>query len=184
VSLPDIGDAWSHAQIASHYDVMPAYLDTDPDIFARLCFGGGGDPMTLTAMLLLLNQPSKFVALTHVARERGIYRGKLKSFKEHHVVKINLSPGQKVRDLLHTTERAAPIRHDVGGHWKHYNKAVGCNHHHPDQRQAWEPVGPERTESGDYKRYWCPLCLQRRTWTEHFMRGSEGLATKHYEVTR
>lgn len=184
VRLPTLHGVWTHSQIAAHFDVMPAYSDFKPSETVKLSFLGGGDPLILTTMLLLLNQPSKYVALTHAARERGLWKGKLFSFKEHHVVTLKLDREQHVRDIFHTTDRATPIQHEVGGHWKHYNKGHNCNHHHSDDRQAWEPVGPERTNAGDFKRYWCPLCLQRRTWVETFQRGTGGLATTEYHVTR
>lgn len=184
VFLPELPGAWTHDQVAGHFDV----IGSDPSItgneFVQLCFLGGGDPMVLTTMLLLLNQPSKFLALEHHPNERGIYKGKLKTWKEHNIVSLHLDPNKRIRRYFAASMRAAAIAHDVKGHWKHYNKSEGCSHHHADQRQAWEPVGPERTESGDYKRYWCPLCLQRRTFTEHFVRGdaTRGAATKEYAV--
>lgn len=184
VNLPAIGDAWTHAQIAAHFDVTPSYINNKPSEVIKLSFLGGGDPMLLTTMLLLLNQPSRYVDLEHVGREVGLWRGARMVFHEHHVVHLKLGRSAKVRDIFNLTDRRAPIAHEVMGHWKHYNKSLGCSHHHPDQRQAWEPVGPERTISGDYKRYWCSLCLQRRTWTEDFTTGGPGVATKHYEVTR
>lgn len=186
VFLPDLPGAWTHDQVAAHFDIMPAFMTTPPTEVLQLCFLGGGDPMLLTTCLLLLNQPSRFVGLTEVKREHGIYKGKRQTFKEHHIVTVHLDQSKKVRRMLHVTDRASPIAHPVEGHWKHYNKSESCNHHHPDQRQAWEPVGPERTISGDYKRYWCPLCLQRRTWTEHFQKGNagEGFATNEHVVTR
>ena len=90
-----------------------------------------------------------------------------------------------MRTIFNLTDRKSPVRHDVMGHWKHYNRTTDCNHHFPDdQRMAWEPIGAERTLSGDYKRYWCSLCLQRRTWTEAFKAGGPGVATTEYTVTR
>lgn len=185
VNLPDLPGVWTHSQIAAHFDVEPSHVNTSPQEMVKLSFLGGGDPMLFTTMLLLLNQPSKYVALTQMAARSGIFKGKLKSFKEHHVVTLHLDKSQHVRRMFQSTDRAGPIGHNVGGHWKHFNKSDWCNHHHPDERQAWEPIGPERTEAGDYKRYWCPLCLQRRTWTEKFHRGdsSRGHATTEYHVT-
>jgi hypothetical protein len=184
VELPVLPSVWTHSQIAAHFDIVPAYSDTTTKDVIKLSFLGGGDPMILTTMLLLLQQPSKFVALESVGREVGLWRGKRQVFKEHHVVKLHLAREQKVRDMFHVTDRKTPTKHDVSGHWKHYNKSQGCNHHHPDQRQAWEPVGADRTLAGDYKRYWCPYCLQRRTWTEFFTTQGPGVSTHHYEVTR
>lgn len=183
IHLPPLPGAWTHSQVAAHFDCMPAFEWGGEKEFTAMCFLGGGDPMTLTTMLLLLNQPSKFVSLTEVKREAGMLGNKRFSFREHHIVTLHLERQQHVRDIFHTTDRSPPIAHPVQGHWKHYNKSSTCNHHHPDERQAWEPVGPERTIDGDYKRYWCPICLQRRTWTENFTTGGGGFATNEHEVT-
>lgn len=186
VFLPELPGAWTHTQVSAHFDVMPALQNTPPAMMTKMSFLGGGDPLTLTTMLLLLNQPTKYVGLTTMEGRRGIYKGKLKSFKEHHVVSLHLDKSQHVRRMFHVSDRASPIMHDVGGHWKHYNKSEWCNHHKEDGRQAWEPVGPELTEGGDFKRYWCALCLQRRTWVEKFERGDaeRGVTTKDYHVHR
>lgn len=184
VFLPALPGAWTHDQVAAHFDIIGSDPGVTGQPFTQLCFLGGGDPMVLTTMLLLLNQPSKFLYLAEQARDRGIYKGKIKTWKEHHIVSLHLDPAKKIRRYFAASMRAAAIAHDVMGHWKHYNKSEGCNHHMPDGRQAWEPVGPERTDSGDFKRFWCPLCLQRRTWTENFSRGDalRGLSTKEYAV--
>jgi hypothetical protein len=182
-TLPDIGEQWSHAQIAGHFDVIPAFVNTGQKAYSELCFLSGGDPLTLTTALLLINQPSRYVDLAHVPREVGLWRGKRKVFQAHHVVTLKLSREVKVARLWNLTTRTVP-GHEVMGHWKHYNKSEGCDHHHPDRRQAWEPTGPQRTVGGDYKRYWCPLCLQRRTWTEDYSTFGPDATTKQYEVTR
>ena len=192
ILMPEIGSAWTHSQIGAHFDIGSTFHEVTPsglrevrgDHFTEICFLAGGDPVTLVTMLLLINQPSKHVAIGQVAREVGLWRGHRTVFKEHHVVTIRLDRKPTVRDIFNLTDRAAPIAHDVMGHWKHYNRGTDCNHHLDDERQAWEPVGTDRTLSGDYKRYWCPLCLQRRTWTEAFHTGGPGVATTEYAVTR
>jgi hypothetical protein len=192
IVMPEIGKQWTHGQIAAHFDISPTFhrvthgelRDTAPKDFTELCFMAGGDPLTLVTLLLLLNQPSKHVAIGQVPREVGLWRGRRTVFKEHHVVTLRLDRPTSVRDIFNLTDRRSPVAHDVMGHWKHYNRSIGCDHHHADGRQAWEPVGADRTLSGDYKRYWCPLCLQRRTWTENFTTGGQGVATTEYVVTR
>lgn len=185
VEMPElIEGTWTHEQIAAHFDIVPALTQVDPDTFTELCFMSGGDPLFLTTALLLLNQPSKYVVMDKQPREVGLVRGNRKVFQEHHVVRLKLSHDVKVARIFNLTNRAPPRAHPVKGHWKHYNHSDGCDHHHPDQRQAWEPIGSDRTVDGDYKRYWCPLCLQRRTWTEHFHTGGSGIATTEYAVTR
>ena len=184
VDLPKLDGAWTHAQVAGHFDIQPALTPITTETFVELCFMSGGDPLFLTTALLLLNQPSKYVVMDYVPREIRLERGKRKVFQEHHVIRLHLNRPVKVRDIFNLTNRAAPRAHTVSGHWKQYNKSIGCDHHHPDKRQAWEPVGSERSDDGDYKRYWCPLCLQRRTWTEHYDTGGDGISTTEYEVKR
>jgi hypothetical protein len=184
VFLPQLPGAWTHTQVSGHFDVQPALVNVDPRTFISMCFLGGGDPLTLTTMLLLLNQPSKFITLEHIEPRRGIFRGQPKTFKEHHIVTLHLDRKEHVRRVFQHTDRATPVAHPVSGHWKHYNKAPDCGHHHPDGRVAWEPVGLGRTNAGDYKRYWCSLCLQRRTWVDDFHTGDAGRghATIEYDV--
>lgn len=178
--IPLWGDKWSLPQIAQHFDIWPAYSDTNGKTMVDAAFMGSGDPVLLLACLLLLNQPAEYTTIERTPAGRGIYRGKLKSFKEHNIVSVSLEQRQHIIRRWEHTDRASPLLHDVEGHWKNYNKSSRpCEHN-------WEPLGTEMTSSGQPKHYWCPRCFQRRTWTEAFVRGDaeRGVATKHYEVKK
>lgn len=189
VYLPKMGNLgeWEARQVAAHFDIRPAYDLSSISEQRRASslreniFRGGGDPVILTAALLLLSQPRHVVEVQEQAGWRGIYRGKLRWVKEHHRVVVHLDPSEEIRRRARMhTDRASPLLHDVEGHWKNFNRPdEPCSH-------EWEPLGQERTVNGDYRRYFCPNCLQRRVWTEAYLRGdaTRGVATHDYEVRR
>jgi len=179
ISFPQLPDVWTNQQVASHYDVRHAYAGLGETTFVGTCFLGGGDPLIATIALLLLNQPADVVRTTAVPAERRIERGKVRVFRPHNVVTVDLDSRPRVlRNWTHG-ERASPAWHEVEGHWRNYNRQEGCEH-------AWEPVGPELASNGMHRRYWCPKCLQRRTRVEAFSRGdpTRGIVSKDYAVTR
>lgn len=179
IRLPDLPFEWTHAQVAAHFDIRPSYVIDDPRTFVENAFRGGGDPMTALVALLLLNQPSEVIDLRTEPAGRTIFRGKLKSYREHHVVTIRLDQAVRILKGFEHSDRASPVFHNVEGHWKNYNKSPRCIHN-------WEPIGVQRTTSGDYRHYWCPRCFQRKTWTEAFGRGDSlrGVAMTEYRVKR
>ncbi len=177
VAMPGKPGKWTHSQVAAHYDIIPSYENIPSKILLGAAFLGGGDPIIATAALLLLNQTHESIKQQVIPRSSGIYKGKLKSYREHNIVTIHLTKKQKIGDIIARAERHSPIMHDVEGHWKNFNKHPNCAHH-------WEPVGYGKTESGGHKHYWCPRCLQRKTWTEAYSRGDalKGVATTEYVV--
>lgn len=178
IIMPMLPNKWTYAQVAAHFDILPAFEGIPKPTLLGSAFLGGGDPIIVATALLLLNQPHSSNIEYHVIpKSSGLYKGKLKTYKEHSIVTIHLTPKQKLTDLFVHVERSSPIRHDVEGHWKNFNKHPNCSH-------DWEPVGIGRTEDGGVKNYWCPKCLQRRTWTESYVRGdgTKGLGTKEYVV--
>ena len=99
ISMPELHGAWTHGQIAAPLrppvdlqrgDAAGRPARGEGSDFSELCFMAGGDPLTLVTLLLLLNQPSKFVSMESVNRSVGLWRGARKVFKEHHVVRIKL----------------------------------------------------------------------------------------------
>lgn len=178
VDLSHVPREWSTSQIAAHFDVRPIHESIPPKLFVNSAFFGGGDPLTVLVALLLLNQPSHFTAM-HVPRSTGIHKGKRKTYKEHNVISVSLEARESLLHAFSAGGRASPIRHEVEGHWRNYNRHDGCTHH-------WQPIGSDMTSSGDHRRYWCPRCLQRRTWTESFSRGDalKGYGTAEHKVSR
>jgi len=145
------------------------------DVFRLLIAECAGGLKKAIAALLLLNQPGPAIRMTDKPFKRQIHKGKSKVFMAHSVVSIDLSPKQ-IRKTFQTGFRGSPRRHEVRGHFAHYNKVVGCEH---DYRSV-EVVGEDITP-----RWNCTKCGTRRVFRRTFYRGDAGIGyvKKSYEVT-
>lgn len=175
---------WSPAQVSAHFDMYPTYDMTSyeraPKLMLESCFQGSGDPVILTAALLLLGQPRHVVSVETRPAFRQVIRGREKWVHEHHRIIVHLDPTIELKRDRNPSPREGPEGHIVEGHWRNYNKPpAGCDH-------DMEPVGQERSADGQYKRYWCPKCLQRRTRVDQHLRGdwSRGGGTSDVDVRR
>lgn len=129
--------------------------DLPPKTLHALLYGSFGDLRNVWAALLLLKE---------VTATRGIHRGKLKAYAAHHTVAFNLEKVREIRHAIdrHYHDRRSPRRHEVRGHFMHFNLAEGCEH-------AWSAL-PDREN-----RWTCLHCGGRRTWRKDFLRGDAGV---------
>ena len=123
-------------------------------------------------MFLLMLRPGA-VNRVDVPHERGIERGKLKTWRAHSVLNISLSHNKSVRSFVTGALRGACREHEVRRHWTHYPATIlknGCTH---------EWVRGDDTAKGG-ERYRCALCNGTRTEKLPFVRGDAKLGTKFH----
>ncbi|MDW9481757.1 hypothetical protein GOB57_24215 [Sinorhizobium meliloti] len=174
-------ETFSH-RLTSLWEYRPLF--NMPDDLARYMENEcRGDLKRAIAAILLLNQQHG-VSRREVGPHRAIRSGRAKTYLAHSVVTIDLSPGG-IRGLFTIGNRASPRRHQVEGHFVHYNIADGCSH-------AWSAFSTPELERRDQerlgrqvKRWRCSGCMGLRVWREEFHRGDarKGFVTKEYKVT-
>lgn len=172
-----LGSSVEHLDGASREDILARNtvrflydMGDDGNLFERIVQGSAGDLRNVWAMLLLLNQPGK-VTMEAVPASRGIYRGKLRTYAAHNVVRIDIGRHRSIRRALTFEHRSSPRRHEVRGHFVHYHLMEGCEHvwpHLPDHEGRWR----------------CSRCDGMRVWRKDFLRGDagKGFVTKTYDV--
>lgn len=120
-------------------------------------------------MFLLMLRPGA-VSKVDVPHERGIEKGKLKTWRAHSVLNISLTGNKDVRTFITGLNRGICREHEVRRHWTHYPKTLlknGCVHN-------W--VRGEDTEKGG-ERWRCQNCNGVRTEKLPFVRGDGKLGT-------
>jgi hypothetical protein len=166
-------DIWDYRQLFK----MPTDLTRFMEAECR------GDLKRAIAAVLLLNQKHG-LSSREVGPRRAIRGGRSKTYLAHSVVTIDLSP-HGIRGLFTVGNRASPRRHQVEGHFVHYNIADGCSH-------SWSSFTTTELEERDMerlgrhvKRWRCSGCMGLRVWREEFHRGDaqKGFVTKEYKVT-
>ncbi|MCV9964125.1 hypothetical protein OIU34_19775 [Pararhizobium sp. BT-229] len=174
-------ETFSH-RLTSLWEYRPLF-DMPTDLARFMQDECRGDLKRAIAAVLLLNQQHG-VAHREVGPRRAIRSGKAKTYLAHSVVTIDLSPGG-IRGLFTIGNRASPRRHQVEGHYVHYNIADGCSH-------SWSQFTTPELERRDMerlgrhvKRWRCSGCMGLRVWREEFHRGDaqKGFVTKEYKVT-
>lgn len=166
-------DIWS-------YELM---VDLPENVAVAMAMECVGELKRALAALLLLNQ-KKGPRFTEVGPRRAIRKGKAKTYLAHSVVTIDISAGG-VRGLFQVGDRATPRRHQVIGHYVHFNLEEGHTH-------EWDAYSTPESEARDMerlgrlvKRWRCKHCDGLRVRREAFSRGdaSKGYVTKEYKVT-
>lgn len=116
----------------------------------RLYLGASGELRSLLAILLMLNQPGRWVS-RDVPRQRGMIRGKSKPYFGHSVIDINLDRARPVTLLGGEPRSGRSVRwHEVRGHFCHNRiaRTNGCAH-------TWVEMVSRRWEcSCGAKRWW------------------------------
>ncbi|MCZ7862454.1 hypothetical protein O9X98_13860 [Agrobacterium salinitolerans] len=174
-------ETFSH-RLTSLWEYQPL-IDMPADLEGFMENECRGDLKRAIAAVLLLNQQHG-VTNREVGPRRAIRSGKAKTYLAHSVVTIDLSPSG-IRGLFTIGNRASPRRHQVEGHFVHYNIADGCSHSYaafttPElERRDMERLGRH------VKRWRCSGCMGLRVWREEFHRGDaqKGYVTKEYKVT-
>lgn len=129
-------------------------------------------------VFLLMHQPGA-INRVDVPHEHGISKGKLRTWRAHSVLTINIGEANP-RRIFSTGNRTGACReHEVRGHWLHYPENLrrnGCEH---------EFQRIEDTARGG-ERWRCPHCNGLRVWRADFVRGDASLGTKFhtYQVTK
>lgn len=148
---------------------FPRTIDAWTDFF----FEWNGTVRNAWALLLWLNQPAR-IRTTSIGPSRSIVRGKLRTYRAHHIVTIDLNKKYRTirRAFLDGAERTPPRRHEVRGSFHHHGGLdTGCGH-------DW-PLMP------DLDGVWtCTKCQRRRWWVRDHMRGdaTRGFVTKEYDT--
>ena len=147
-------------------DIYEVGLTNDglPDELLKLSFDECiGDFKRALACLLLLDARIQRQVI-HVDATRKIVKGKLKAYAPHAFVTIDLDVPSIRKVYDHSIgHHESPIRHEVSGHWVHYNISTQCKH-------EWTVFHSDVAEKHDLdahgfplKRFICKHCGGRRT---------------------
>lgn len=169
---PGFIDAWDYRLTSD--DVT----ETEFRIMSKECAGGLKKAL---AALLLINQQHGLPRFHAVPFERRISKGKSRVFMAHSVVSIDLSPKDVRKRFEAQGDRGSPRRHEVRGHFMHFDRVEGCEHDYVAVETTQERAG----EGKKIARWKCSKCGTRRVFRDSFHRGSAeiGFKTKSYEVT-
>lgn len=122
---------------------------------------------------LLMHQP-KVVKVDQVPTKQVLVKGKLRPWKAHNVVTIDVS--QKInKKMIQNNGSRGPVReHPVRGHWTHIGLSSSCTH-------KWVKA---ETVEGRPERYQCEHCKGLRVWRKPHYRGDAKLGMKFptYEI--
>ncbi|MBY3157274.1 hypothetical protein HFO56_33660 [Rhizobium laguerreae] len=174
-------ETFSH-RLTDIWEFRPLF-DMPADLARFMANECRGDLKRAIAAVLLLNQKHGLSSRA-VGPRRAIRGGRSKTYLAHSVVTIDLSPSG-IRGLFTIGNRASPRRHQVEGHFVHYNIADGCSH-------SWSSFSTPELEERDMerlgrhvKRWRCSGCMGLRVWRDEFHRGDaqKGFVTKEYKVT-
>jgi hypothetical protein len=130
-----------------------------------------GEFRVACACLLWLAQPTHY-HLADVPGSRKVFRGNVKCYSAHHVVKLRHDAVKSFKQAkAGLSDRAGPRRHQVRPYWRTSRATKGCVH-------DWS-VFPD--EEG---RFYCGRCDARRKRVENYWRGDagRGFVTKEYKA--
>jgi len=143
--------------------------------YVEFCERFSGDVRNAWTFLLWLNQPTRTI-FTSVPAYRSIKKGKLRVYKAHRVVNIQIGKVRSVRKAYLLGAPPLPKRrHRVRGQFHHHGGDTNCSH-------EW-PMEPRKSYDGND--VWdCQKCGRKRWWVQRHMRGDAtlGYVTKEYEV--
>ena len=128
----------------------------------------------MTEVLWLIMHRPGLVQSLHIPSSQKVIKGKLRPFRAHSVLTIDLSLKDLAQTIQANNSRGPNREHQVRGTWVHLGISPGCTH-------DWHKV--ERPE-GKPDRYECSCCKGLRVWRRDHVRGDASLGTKFhtYEV--
>jgi hypothetical protein len=155
------------------------------DIFTAMVEECAGGLRWAIAALTLLNM-QRHVTITEHRAGRKLVRGKHFAIPAHNVVTIDLDADDKTfRQVLSTTPTGIhQRRHEVSGHWVHYNVASQCQHEWVQFHSEEARVRDMETHGFELTRYICAHCGGRKTRKPKFEKGDIrlGRVQKDYKV--
>lgn len=160
--LSEVSYHWLGPPLAKNHSLGNTYL--------KALQGGAGEIRNLWTLLLWLNQPAR-VRFVDVPATRRIVGGKLRAYRQHKSVDIELGKSITIRRALKFEDRESPINHPVRGAFHHSGGNPACTH-------EW-PLWPD-----DKSHWYCVKCNRMRWWTKGHRRGdaTKGFSDTQYNV--
>lgn len=154
-------DLHDQRALRANHTVRPIRVQADiinNEAWQKLLFGAAGDLRNILGLLLMLNQPAKYLRTHDTKTKRSLSSKGPKVYMAHSTIELTMNR-KPIRQLLtrnkeHGTH-ASPRWHEVRGHFCQDKTAreSGCHHGGGDWWVEYEPKKWECLECGG-KRWW------------------------------
>lgn len=126
--------------------------------------------VAMTEVLFLLMHKPGVVRSTAVAAKQQVVKGKLRPYRAHTVLNIDLSPKEIQKRIVGNGSRGPNREHEVRGTWVHLRINRDCIH-------QWSRA---EVKEGMPERWGCHCCKGIRVWRRDHVRGNHDLGNRFH----